>query len=63
MDQGVAPFTEPSGQVRKFAELNARRLKVTEAAYIGHVGEELIIKKMEGVKLGENGTEFETVND
>lgn len=58
IDQGVFPFTEPSGNIRKFSELNAKRVKVTEAAYIGHINDELIIKKIEGVKLGQNGTEF-----
>ncbi len=46
VDQGVYPFTQPEGKIKNFNDLNAKRMKVTEAAYIGHVNDELIIKKM-----------------
>lgn len=63
IDQGEYPFTDPSGKERKFSEINGKRLKITEAAYIGHVNDDLIIKKMEGVTLGQDGLEVETVDD
>jgi hypothetical protein len=55
VDQGEYPFTDPSGKQRLFSEISGKRLKITEAAYIGHVEDNLIIKKMDGVKLGADG--------
>ena len=52
--------------MREFKELqneSVKRVHITEAAYIGHHGNRLVVKKMDGVKLGSDGGDFETVND
>ncbi len=59
IDQGQFPFTDPTGKLAKFSELtskNVERLKTAEAAYIGHIGNKLVVKKMQEVKLGNNAT-------
>lgn len=33
------PFTEPEGKIKNFSDLSVKRLRITEAAYIGHVGD------------------------
>lgn len=51
---GQYPFTDPQMKVTPLNELNSQnpqRLMVTEAAYIGHRGKEMIVKKMKDVEL------------
>ena len=46
---GYYPFTDPKDDIEKTTVLSGKNvLKVvkTEAAYIGHVGDQIVIKKM-----------------
>ena len=64
--QGSFPFTDPEVSMQTKADLdklNPKKLIKTEAAYIGHYGDNIVIKKMQGVKLGKDGSEFDTVDD
>lgn len=66
MVQGYYPFTDPMSEIEDAETLstkNLRKVIKTEAAYIGHVGDQLVIKKITQVKLGGDGTEFDTVGD
>lgn len=45
VDQGKYPFTEPEGLVLDFKEFSGKRMRVTECAYIGHINDQIIIKK------------------
>jgi hypothetical protein len=49
--------------VKELPQLIKRKVVKTEAAYIGHAGEEIIVKKMGGVKVMQEGKEFETIDD
>lgn len=63
---GYYPFTEPMDGIEKASTLGEQGLlKVikAEAAYIGHFGDNLVIKKMSEVKLGEDMNEFDTIGD
>jgi hypothetical protein len=60
------PFTDPRDDIEKCSELVARHLlKVVkvEAVYIGHLENQLVVKKMVEVKVGKDGNEFDTVDD
>lgn len=49
MVMGYYPFTEPKDDIEKVSTISERNLlKVikAEAAYIGHVGDEIVVKKM-----------------
>ena len=64
--QGSFPFTDPEVSMQTKADLdklNPKKVIKTEAAYIGHHGDKIVVKKMQGVKLGNNGSEFDTVDD
>lgn len=64
--QGEYPFTDPQIKMETTLELNklnAKRIVKTEAAYIGHYEDKVVFKKLHGVKLGNDGNEFETVDD
>ncbi len=43
--------------------MNPQRVFVTEAAYIAHQGNNLIIKKMKGIQLGAGSIEIDTGDD
>lgn len=66
MNMGYYPFTDPLDAIENTSTISANnmhRVLKTEAAYIGHVGDELVIKKMIEVKLGGDGDEFDTIGD
>ncbi len=52
------PFTDPTDDMQKTSELFAKNLlKVvkTETAYIGHFDDQIVVKKMSEVNLGQDG--------
>lgn len=66
MVTGYFPFTDPLADIENAENLstkNLRKVIKTEAAYIGHIGDQLVVKKMAEVKLGGDGTEFDTIGD
>lgn len=61
---GYYPFTEPRDEMEKgLSEKGVRKVIKAEAAYIGHQGDMLVVKKLSEVKLGEDGNEFDTIGD
>ena len=64
--QGNYPFTDPVNKfypVQELGNLNPERLNIVEAAYIGHIDNKVIFKKMIDVKLDRIKVEIETVDD
>lgn len=49
------PFIDPKDDIEKVADMPAKKLEKvikTEAAYIGHFDDQIVVKKMLEVKLG-----------
>jgi len=60
------PFTDPKDDMEKTSDLYSKSLlKVikTEAAYIGHFDDQIVVKKMAEVNLGKDGNEFDTIGE
>ena len=64
--QGSYPFTDPEVKMETKGDLNKihpKRINKVESAYIGHFEDNIVLKKLFDVKLGSEGSEFETKDD
>lgn len=63
---GYYPFTNPTNQkitAKELGNLNPQRLLTVEAAYIGHMENDIIIKKMKEIQMQPGKVEIETKDD
>ena len=44
-------------------KVNAKRINKVEGAYIGHYDDKIVLKKLSDIKLGGQGSEFDTKDD